>query len=112
LKKYLFDFYDYQKYNTRYRNNSVDEIQRVENTQNYDKLQVAAPVSAVELVTVGGMGYKETEKNLIDEKGQFAAIAPENGSYPIYIFLNDIHIYEYVNKLMSVHNIFKNYTFY
>lgn len=49
-------------------------------------MQVATSVSAVELVTVGGMGYKETEKNLIDEKGQFAAIAPENGSYPFISF--------------------------
>ena len=89
--RYLFNFYDSMRHcsllilkiynikNIRYRNTSVDEIDRIENTPNYDTLHVAAPMSTVELDKVGGMGYKEVEKNFVDEKGQFAAIAPGNG---------------------------------
>jgi hypothetical protein len=53
-------------------------------------------MSAVKLDTVGGMGYKEVEKNFVDEKGQFAAIAPKNGWFPILIYICDIYIYVYV----------------
>ena len=51
----------------RYPNKSVDEIHRIDNTDNYIKVDIV------------GITGKTAPGDFVDEKGLFSAVAPENG---------------------------------
>lgn len=67
----------------RFRNHSVDEVFRVDNTQNYENKNVAnstlfkAHNDTGDVVGIAGETSAPAE--FIDEKGTFGAIAPDNG---------------------------------
>ena len=66
----------------RFRNTSVDEICRVENTPNYENKSVAgaATYKASDDEDVVGIAGNQYPGEYIDEKGAFAAVSPENGN--------------------------------
>jgi hypothetical protein len=51
----------------RFPNKSVDEIHRIDNTDNYIKVDIV------------GITGKTAPGEFVDEKGIFSAVAPENG---------------------------------
>jgi hypothetical protein len=52
----------------RFPNKSVDEIHRIDNTDNYIKVDIV------------GITGKTAPGEFVDEKGIFSAVAPENGT--------------------------------
>lgn len=73
----------------RYRNNSVDEIFRVDNTSNYEgKTGEKISINTKELEVVGIAGV--SQKDYIDEKGVFAAVSPADA--PAVLTWNNVSV--------------------
>ena len=70
-------------FDCRFRNNSVDEVFRVDNTSNYENKSVSNAVlfkahnDGGDIVGIAG--EHSTPGEFVDEKGIYTAVAPNNG---------------------------------
>jgi ATP-binding cassette subfamily G (WHITE) protein 2 len=78
-------------FNSRYRNNSVEEIFRVENTSNYEsKTGDAIKLKEIKEVNIDEVGILGSDGEYIDEKGIFAAISPSDA--PAVLTWNNVSV--------------------
>lgn len=74
----------------RYRNTSVEEIFRVDNTDNYETKNGSAIETHTSNEVVGIAGGVEMKADYVDEKGEFAAVSPQDA--PAVLTWNNLSV--------------------